>query len=121
MRRAALVAALALAGFGAACKHEPERVEQGASAAEDLSDVVPGELMVGTEEGVGPDAVLGSAAMEGYRAEYVAAASGTTHLIKVVRADGSALDAAATLELSKQLVSRGGLRFVELNRKRQPR
>jgi hypothetical protein len=106
-----LVLLLALAS----CKHEPERAESAAS------DVVAGELMVGTDGEVSPDAVLAAVALDGYRFEYVAAASPTSHLVKATHADGAALDAAATQELVSALTGRAGVRYVELNHVRQPR
>ncbi|MBL8956738.1 MAG: hypothetical protein JNK82_38550 [Myxococcaceae bacterium] len=94
------------------CAHAPERVDE----------VVPGELMVGTVAASSSDAVLEAVALEGYRFEYVAAASETAHLVKVVRADGSALDVAATRALAGQLGERGGkVKYVEVNTVRQPR
>jgi hypothetical protein len=107
------VRALALALLLAGCKHDPEPSTE--------SDLVAGELMVGTEGEVTPAAVLSAVALEGYRFEYVAAASTTTHLVKVAHTDGAPLDTAATQQLAAQLAGRAGVRFVELNHVRQPR
>lgn len=102
--------ALALA-LGAACAHAP---------AVDLHDVVPGELVVVTERAASPEALVAQLSSDTWRVEYLAAASATTHLVRVTRADGAALDAAQTEEARKALATRGA-RAVELNRRRQPR
>jgi hypothetical protein len=97
-----------------ACRHEPE-------VAPLDKDVVAGELVVGMPEGSSADAVLSALQLDGYKFDYVAAATETTHLVKVSASDGTPLDAAGTAAVKKQLADRAGLRFVELNRVRQPR
>ena len=104
---------LLLAVAVSACAH------QAAAPAEPA--VVAGELIVGTVEAVDADAVLGAVALEGYRFEYVAAASQTSHLVRVLRADGSALSVEGTRELVAALQGREGVKYVELNSMRQPR
>ncbi len=94
-----------------ACAHAPEKAE----------DVVPGQLIIGTEGAREAPAVLEAVALEGYRFEYVAAASPTSHLVKVLAADGSELDVEATKALVAKLTGRAGVKYVEPNSMRQPR
>lgn len=79
------------------------------------------ELMLGTTQPTTADDLLALAAVDGYRIEYVAAASETTHLVKVQRTDGSELDEAQTRALVEKLKTAGKFRFVELNRVQKPR
>jgi hypothetical protein len=102
------------------CAHEPERTGT-SSSSEPSADVVPSQLIIGAAEGTSPDAVLAALALDGFRFEYLAAASGTTHLVKVTALDGSALDAGSTADVAKRLEGRAGVRFVELNHRREPR
>lgn len=97
--------------LGLGCAHAP---------AVDLRDVVPGELVVVTEEELAPEALVARLSGGRWRVEYLAAARPTTHLLRVTRADGAALDAAQTEEARAEL-SRREVRAVELNRRRQPR
>lgn len=102
-----------LAAAVSACAHAP------ATAADDT--VVAGQLLVGSEGAQDAAAVLTALTLEGWQFEYVAAASETTHLVKVTQADGATPSQTATAELARRLQGRPGLRFVELNRVRQPR
>lgn len=95
-----------------ACKHAPEREEPRERE---------GELVVGLTDVFGREAVLDAVAVEGYRFEYVAASSDTSHLVKASFADGAALTREQTLELAGKLKGRPNVRFVEPNAVRQPR
>lgn len=92
------------------CAHAPEQAQG-----------VPGQLIVGMAAPAEAAAVLEAVALEGYRFEYVAAASPTAHLVKVTSADGAPLDAEATQGLVAKLGARPGIRYVELNAMREPR
>ena len=94
------------------CKHAPERDEPGPRE---------GELVVGLTDVFGQEAVLEAVAVEGYRFEYVAASSDTSHLVKASFADGGALTVEQTQELAGKLKGRPHVRFVEPNAVRQPR
>jgi hypothetical protein len=85
------------------------------------ADVVAGQLMVGTEQPLESGGVLDAVALDGYRFEYAGAASATSHLVKVMLADGSALSVEQTRELAGRLQGRPGLKYVELNGVRQMR
>jgi len=85
------------------------------------SRVLPGQLVVGTAAPSTPEEVLAAVATDGYRFEYVAASSASSHLVRVTKADGSALTGEETEALRQQLAGRANLGYVELNRLRQPR
>ncbi len=108
MKALLLSSVLLLAG----CKHEPEVKPV---------DVRVSEVVLGTTQPTTVDELMALAAVEGYRVEYVAAASETTHLVKVRRADGSELDEGQTRAVVEQLKAGSKFRFVELNRVQQPR
>lgn len=116
-----MAAVLVLAG----CVHTPEGSATGADAGTDAASasdgVLPGQLVVGTDAPGTPEGVLDSVAVDGYRFEYVAASSASSHLVKAMKADGTALTVAETIALQQQLAGRAGLKYVELNRVRQPR
>ncbi len=84
-------------------------------------DVVPGQLLVVTEGPATEAEVLALVADATLRVSYVAAASPTTHLVAVARADGSPVDRGATEAARAALAARPGVRAVELNRLRRPR
>lgn len=108
-----------------ACAHTPEGnaadPDAGTPVSDAAGDVLPGQLVVGTEAPGEEAGVLDALATDGYRFEYVAAASARSHLVRVTKADGTALSAAETTALKQQLAGRPGLAYVELNRVRQPR
>lgn len=92
-----------------------------AHAAPKEDPVVAGELMIGTEGAMGAAELLAALAVEGYVFEYVAAASGTSHLVRVRPAGGGELSEQDTMTLVPQLAARPGVRYVELNHVRQAR
>jgi uncharacterized lipoprotein YajG len=113
-----LVAVLLVAG----CAHAPSGSATDADAGTPPSSrVLPGQLVVGTAAPSTPEEVLAAVATDGYRFEYVAASSASSHLVRVTKADGSALTEEETEALRQQLASRANLGYVELNRLRQPR
>lgn len=83
--------------------------------------LVPGEVLVGTEDAVGPDAVVALVKQPGFVAVHGGSVSATSHLVRFTRADGTALDAAATEALVAALGKLPGVRFAEPNRLREPR
>ena len=116
------MAAVLLAG----CAHTPagsgaEADAGTAPSSDSTSEVLPGQLVVGTEAPGTPEAVLDAVATDGYRFEYVAASSASSHLVRVTKADGTALTAEETQALREELAGRAGLKYVEVNRLRQPR
>lgn len=118
------MAMLVLAG----CAHAPAGASGEADAGTPSSeataaaaDVVPGQLVVGTGAPGTPEGVLDAVATDGYRFEYVAASSASSHLVRVTKADGAALTAEETEALQRALAGRAGLKYVEVNRLRQPR
>lgn len=117
-----MVAGLLLVG----CAHTPAGSTDAdagtpSDAASASTDVLPGQLVVGTDVPGTPEGVLGAVATDGYRFEYVAASSASSHLVRVMKADGTALTAEETQALQQQLAGRAGLKYVEVNRLRQPR
>ncbi len=106
---------VALTAFvsAAACRHDPQPV--------DSAQPRDGELVVGVVDVFGRDAVLEAVALDGYRFEYVAASSDTSHLVKVSWADGGPLSAEQTAEVAAKLKGRPNVRWVEVNAMRQPR
>lgn len=100
--------------LSAACKHAPEPAEPEAPPRE-------GELVIGVADVFGREAVLDAVALDGYRFEYVAASSDTSHLVKVSWADGGPLSVEQTAEVAAKLKGRPNVRWVELNAMRQPR
>lgn len=85
------------------------------------ADTVAGQLVVGTEAGAALDTLPQALALEGYTFAVVSSASESTHLVEVKRADGTALSADETQALVSKLSARKGVRYVELNRLRQPK
>jgi hypothetical protein len=110
MHRLALVLSL-LSLIGLTCATTPKPPEE----------MVPGQLLVGTEAGASVDALRAALALEGYSFSVVSSASDTHHLVQVQKADGSPLSADETKAVLSKLSARPGIRFVELNRVRQPR
>lgn len=106
----------------AGCKHEPEvkTVEQPVNSR-DGSPIRPGELIVGTFEVVSVDKALELSLIEGYRIEYVAAATETMHLMKATWADGTLLNEDETRALAEKLLETNRFKFVELNKVNKPR
>jgi hypothetical protein len=102
---------VAVALLLASCAHSPAAP----------ADVVPGQLVVGTAEASSPEGVLRAVELPGFRFEYAAAASTTSHLVRVTKADGSALTAEETSAVQRALSGAPALSFVELNRVRTPR
>ena len=104
------------------CKHEPEvkKVEQPVNSR-DGSPIRPGELIVGTFEAISVDKALELSLIEGYRIEYVAAATETMHLMKASWADGTLLNEDETRALAEKLLETNRFKFVELNKVNQPR
>lgn len=84
-------------------------------------DVVAGQLVVGTDAALAPDGLAEVLALDGYVVAHLSSATEKTHLVEVKRADGSALSVAETKALVPRLTGRAGVRYVELNRVRQPR
>lgn len=117
MRALVFLPLLTLAG----CKHEPEKKDEPVATKREEPLLRAGELIVGTTDAVSVDALLELAATEGYRVEYVAAASETTHLLKVLHADGTDLSVDDTKALAAQLTTGGKFKFVELNAVQQRR
>ena len=118
MRALVLVVLFAFVG----CKHEPavKTVEQPVNSR-DGSPIRPGELIVGTFEPVGVDKALELSLLEGYRFEYVAAATETMHLMKAMWADGTSLTEDETRALAEKLLETNRFKFVELNKVKAPR
>ena len=106
----------AVLAFG--CKHAPEE-----GPAAEVEEVKPleGQLVVGLTDVFGQEAVLETVAVDGYKFEYVAASSDTSHLVQACHADGAPLTAEQTEALVTKLKGRPHVRFVEANRLRQAR
>jgi serine protease len=83
--------------------HTPERV------------LLPGEIIVRTEEVEDPPALLARVRTPGLRAEHLGFATRHLHLVRFLDARGEALDVAASLELASELGARAGIRFAEVN------
>lgn len=111
-----MMGALALVG----CKHEPAVKDEPVTRRE-ASPIRPGEFILGTFEVLNVDAVLELALVEGYRFEYVAAATEKTHLLKAAWADGTFLTEDETRGLKEKLIETRKFKYVELNSVQQPR
>lgn len=103
------------------CKHEPEAKTEDAVTNVDASPIRPGEFILGTFEVMNVDAVLELALVEGYRFEYVAAATEKTHLLRASWSDGTFLTEADTRGLKEKLIETRKFKYVELNSVQQPR
>ncbi|MEW5742905.1 MAG: hypothetical protein AB1938_28575 [Myxococcota bacterium] len=99
----------------------PLAVAACATTPKPADDVVPGQLLVGTEAGTSVEALPEALAVEGYTFQVVSSATDTNHLVKVEKADGTALSVDETKAVLEKLSGRKGVRFVEVNRVRQPR